>query len=343
MKCALIMAGGRGTRFWPLSTDEKPKQFLNLVSERSMLQMTVDRLKGIVDEDKIFIITGKSYEELVKNQVPNIPSENIILEPLGRNTAPCIALAAMIINKRFKDANLIILPADHLIVDVEKFKEIIKRGEALVDKHKEHIVTLGINPTRPETGYGYINFKKDYSENAVKEVKGFVEKPNLDLAITYLSSGDYLWNSGMFIWNSNCIEKLTRRFLSNTYNIISNILNDENFENSFKKNYQFVDNISVDFAIMEKYERIFVIPSDFGWDDIGTWSALERYREKDKANNMLSGEVNVVSGNNNIIFSKNKKFNVIDISDLFIVENDDMVLITKRENAEKIKDMKQMI
>lgn len=343
MKCALIMAGGRGTRFWPLSTDEKPKQFLNLVSERSMLQMTVDRLKGIVDEDKIFIVTGEVYKDLVKNQLPNIPSENIILEPLGRNTAPCIALAAMIINKRFKDANLIILPADHLIVNVEKFKETIKRGEALVDKHREHVVTLGINPTRPETGYGYINFKKDYSENTVKEVKRFVEKPNVDLAITYLSSGDYLWNSGMFIWNSNCIEKLTRRFLYNTHNIISNILNDENFEKSLKETYQFVDNISVDFAIMEKYENIFVIPSDFGWDDIGTWSALERYREKDEANNILSGEINVVSGNNNIIFSKDKKFNIIDISDLFIVENDDMVLITKRANAEKVKDMKQMI
>ena len=184
MKCALIMAGGRGTRFWPLSTDEKPKQFLNLVSERSMLQMTVDRLKGIVDEDKIFIITGKSYEELVKNQVPNIPSENIILEPLGRNTAPCIALAAMIINKRFKDANLIILPADHLIVDVEKFKEIIKRGEALVDKHKEHIVTLGINPTRPETGYGYIKIG-DRVNNKIGtfRVEQFIEKINKESTI----------------------------------------------------------------------------------------------------------------------------------------------------------------
>ena len=204
MKCALIMAGGKGTRFWPLSTDEKPKQFLNLVSERSMLQMTVDRLKGVVDEDKIFIVTGEIYKDLVKKQLPNIPIENIILEPSGRNTAPCIALAAMIINKRFKDANLIILPADHLIVDVEKFKQTIKRGEALVDKHRDHIVTLGINPTRPETGYGYINFKKDYSENTVKEVKRFVEKPNVDLAITYLSSGDYLWNSGRDIFKTRC-------------------------------------------------------------------------------------------------------------------------------------------
>ncbi len=343
MKCALIMAGGRGTRFWPLSTDEKPKQFLNLVSERSMLQMTVDRLKGIVDEDRIFIVTGEAYKDLVKTQLPNIPTENIILEPLGRNTAPCIALAAMIINKKFKDVNLIILPADHLIVNVEKFKEIIKRGEVLVDKHREYIVTLGINPTRPEIGYGYINFKKDYSENTVKKVKRFVEKPNVDLAIKYVSSGDYLWNSGMFIWNSNCIERLTKRFLPNTHDVIFNILKSKNFENDLKEKYHFVDNISVDFAIMEKYENIFVIPSDFGWDDIGTWSALERYRQKDEANNILSGEINVVSGNNNIIFSKDKKFNVIDINDLFIVENDDMVLITKRANVEKVRDMKQMI
>lgn len=211
MLCALIMAGGKGTRFWPLSTEKKPKQFLNLVGELSMLQMTVERVKPIIDKNNIFVCTSKEYVELVRKQLPYLPNRNIIVEPEGRNTAPCIALSAMIINRYFKDANMIVLPADHLIVKEDLFRNLVIRCNKELDRCKNKIITYGITPTRPESGYGYIKVLQNekYDNEIDYKVEKFVEKPNKELAEKYLRDGFYLWNSGIFMWNvSNIIKKL---------------------------------------------------------------------------------------------------------------------------------------
>ena len=214
MLCALIMAGGRGTRFWPLSTDEKPKQFLNLIGNETMIQMTVNRIKPSIPLERIFVCTGKKYVDLVKEQLPELPERNIIIEPEGRNTAPCIALSALIIERYYKDAKMVVLPADHLIKYEGKFRKVLAKAEEFVDLNKKAILTLGMEPSRPETGYGYIKCAQQvYSSDnvVVKKVEKFVEKPNMQKAKEYLADGSYLWNGGMFVWNcSNIIEQIKK-------------------------------------------------------------------------------------------------------------------------------------
>src|SRR3712207_4926705 len=210
MLCALIMAGGKGTRFWPLSTEKKPKQFLNLLGQDTMIQMAVKRLLPIIPMERIFVVTSKEYVPILKEQLPNINNENIIVEPIGRNTAPCIALSAFHINKRYKDATMIVVPSDHLIKKEDEFLEVIKEGEKFIEEHKDAIATIGIEPTRAETGYGYIKYDKELNDKIVK-VERFVEKPNLEKAEKYFNSGEYLWNSGMFMWKAENILKLVNR------------------------------------------------------------------------------------------------------------------------------------
>lgn len=212
MLCGLIMAGGKGERFWPLSTDDKPKQFLNLLGNDTMIQMTVKRLEGLIPIERIFVVTAERYVGLVKEQLPNLPEENIIVEPVGRNTAPCIALSAFYINKKIENATIAVLPSDHLIKDEEKFREVLKCGYDFVNKNQDAIVTLGMKPDRPETGYGYIKRMHEVeiiNNNTVNKVECFVEKPNKETAEKYLKEGTYLWNGGMFIWKASTISKCT--------------------------------------------------------------------------------------------------------------------------------------
>ena len=201
MLTALIMAGGKGTRFWPLSTEEKPKQFLNLIGEETMIQMTVNRIKPIIPIERIFVCTGEMYVDLVKEQLPELPKRNIIVEPEGRTTAPCIALSAMVIERYYKNSNMVVLPSDHLINDEEEFRNTLLAADSFIKEKDEAIVTLGMNPTRPEVGYGYIKYSNEVLKSndfRVIKVEAFVEKPNLDIAKKYLREGNYLWNGGMF-------------------------------------------------------------------------------------------------------------------------------------------------
>ena len=214
MLCALIMAGGKGTRFWPLSTEEKPKQFLKLVGDDTMIQMSVKRLEKLIPIERIFIVTGMRYMGLIKEQLPNLPFKNIIVEPVGKNTAPCIALSAFHINKIYEDATIAVLPSDHLIKDEDNFLEVLDSANEFIEKNNEAIVTIGMKPDRPETGYGYINYGDmncDINGCEVREVKGFVEKPDLHKAKEYLENGNYLWNGGMFIWKAANILRLTEQ------------------------------------------------------------------------------------------------------------------------------------
>ncbi len=345
MLCALIMAGGRGERFWPLSTDEKPKQFLKLLGEETMIQMTVNRLKDLIPIDRIFIATGEKYRALVKEQLPEIPDRNIIIEPIGRNTAPCIALSAFQIEKYYKDATIAVLPSDHLIKNEDEFRNVIASAEEFINVNEEAIVTLGMKPDRAETGYGYIKCEKTASIISglkIKKVEMFVEKPNLETAEKYLQNGNFLWNGGMFVWRAKNILKLTEKHLKSTFNILKAICNltEADYEKRLKEDYNQVENVSIDYAIMEKAENIFVIPSEFGWDDVGTWYSVERYRDKDKNNNVCIGNIVNINSKNNIIVGNNKPVIISGLQDIFVVESDDVILIGKKEDIKNIKEIK---
>lgn len=347
MLCALIMAGGKGERFWPLSTENKPKQFLSLLGKETMIQMTVNRLAKLIPIERVFVVTAQKYVNLVKQQLPLLPERNIILEPVGKNTAPCIALSAFIIEKHYKDATIAVLPSDHLIEDEEGFRDTINNAYKFVKENNQAIVTLGIEPNRPETGYGYIKFdRKDKTNNSnnILPVERFVEKPDLETAEEYIKDGSYLWNGGMFIWNTNTILGLTSRYLKNTYEILNEIAasDDEDFDRVLTDKYKNVDSISVDYAIMEKAPNIYVIPSTFGWDDVGNWTSLDRYREKDSHGNVKDGECSLYNSNNNIVIG-NKKMLLNGVENLIIVETDEYIMISSKEKEQDIKIAKAFV
>ena len=348
MLCALIMAGGKGTRFWPLSTEEKPKQFLNLIGEDTMIQMTINRIKPIIPIERIFVCTGEMYVNLVKEQLPELPDRNIIVEPEGRNTAPCIALSALVIKRYYKDANIVVLPSDHLIKDEEEFRNVILSGDKFLEYNKEAIITLGMEPTRPETGYGYIKYGKEtprVTNYKVMKVESFVEKPNLERAKLYLSEGNYLWNGGMFIWSVNTIIDQIKCHSKDTYNALSivEIINEDVLQDFINDNYKFTEAISIDYAVLEKAKDIYVIPSNFGWDDVGSWEALDRYGKKDEAGNVLVGSSKVVDSQENLIVSSNLDIVVEGLQNIYVIENDGKILVGQKSNVANVKELKEII
>ncbi|GKX67806.1 mannose-1-phosphate guanylyltransferase [Inconstantimicrobium mannanitabidum] len=343
MLCALIMAGGKGTRFWPISTEDKPKQFLNLISEKTMIQMTIDRIKPMIPIERIFVCTSQQYVDLLSEQIPDLPIRNIIIEPEGRNTAPCIALSALVINRYYKNANMIVLPSDHLIRDEEEFRKILTTGNKFVDMNPKSIVTLGMKPSRPEIGYGYIKYTDDkqvVDNRKIIKVESFVEKPSLEKAKQYLQESKYLWNGGMFLWNTNEIIDEIKKFEEDTYEALQHIrdISEEKLQEEINNNYNKTRAISVDYAILEKSDNIFVIESEFGWDDIGSWEAIERYREKDTNNNIYIGNIKANNTKNNIIASSSNKVIISDLSDIYLVENDGYIIIGKKENISEVRN-----
>lgn len=345
MLCALIMAGGKGERFWPLSTDKKPKQFLKLLGKETMIQMTINRIKDLIPLERIFVVTGKRYKDLVIDQLPELPKKNIIIEPIGKNTAPCITLSAFNIEKQYKNATIVVLPSDHIIKNEEKFRSVIEASNCFIEENQDSIITLGIRPNRPETGYGYIKCNKTTSivkGLKIKNVEMFVEKPNQEKAEEYLKDENFLWNGGMFVWKAKYILRLMEKYLKNTYDVIKEITYglEEEYEEKLKNSYNLVDNVSIDYAIMEKAENIYVIPSDFGWDDVGTWYSIERYMSKDENNNVCVGNIMNINSKNNIIVGKNKPVIISGLEDIFVVESDDVILIGKKDDIENIKSIK---
>lgn len=298
--------------------------------------------------DRIFVVTGKMYVDLVKEQLKALPEDNIIVEPTGRNTAPCIALSAYYINKRIKDATIAVLPSDHMIKDEKKFRETLKNADEFVDKNNEAIVTIGMQPDRAETGYGYIKAIKNKQGELdnIYKVEKFVEKPDEQTAKNYLNQGNYLWNGGMFIWKAMNILKLTEKYLKNTFEVLSKIAlaSDEEYERVLNEEYENVDCISIDYGIMEKADEIYVIPGDFGWDDVGTWNAVLRYREKDINNNIcMGGRVINIDGRNNIAVSNGKPIVIAGIDNAFVIESDEAIVITNKDNLGNIKNIKSSI
>lgn len=322
MLTALIMAGGKGTRFWPLSTEEKPKQFLNLIGEETMIQMTANRIKPIIPIERIFVCTGEMYVDLVKEQLPELPKRNIIVEPEGRNTAPCIALSAMVIDRYYKNSNMVVLPSDHLINDEEEFRNTLLAADSFIEEKDEAIVTLGMNPSRPEVGYGYIKYSDEVLKSndfRVIKVDSFIEKPNLDTAKKYLREGNYLWNGGMFIWSINNVINQIKMYSPNTYNALINVMevSEDKLQETINNNYEGAEATSIDYAVLEKSKDVYVIPSNFGWDDVGSWESLDRYREKDELGNVLVGQSKAVKANNNLVISSNNSVVVEGLSDIY--------------------------
>lgn len=348
MICAVIMAGGKGERFWPLSTDKKPKQFLSILGKETMIQMTVNRLLPLVPIERIFVVTCKMYKDLVKEQLKELPEKNIIIEPVGRNTAPCIALSAFYINKYYEDSTIIVLPSDHQIGDSNEFLNVLVTGCNFVDRKKDAVVTVGMEPDRPETGYGYIKTLKSplssIRNNTIYKVEKFVEKPDKEKAEMYLNDGGYLWNGGMFIWKATNILRLTNIYLNNTFNVLSEVAaEDGEYERKLQEKYPEVDNISVDFAIMEKADDIYVVPGKFGWDDVGSWYALERYMDKDEEGNICVGEVKSLDCSNNIIYSNDKPIVVNGLNDVLLIETENMIYICSKNKIDEIKNIKSIV
>lgn len=345
MLTALIMAGGRGTRFWPASTEEKPKQFLSLISDKTMIQETVERLLPLVDMKHIFICTGAKYKRLCLEQLPELPERNIIVEPVGRNTAPCILLSTIYIKQIYNDANVIVLPSDHQINNVPEFLSVLNDANKFVDDRKAAIVTIGITPNRPETGYGYINFEstvEKVNSHEIKEVKRFVEKPNAEVAQIYLDDGHYLWNAGMFMFNVNFMMSQYEQYANETFKTLTSLpaITSDSYMKALEAKYATCESISVDFAIMEKSDKLYVVPADFGWDDIGAWEALSRYLKTDNTENITKGEVTAHNSSNNTVFTTTKPVILLDAEDLFVIETEERIVVGKKASLSKVHELR---
>lgn len=343
MLCVVIMAGGIGSRFWPQSTPEKPKQFLKLLGNKTMIQMTYERMEKLVPSDNIFIVTNSRYIDLIKEQLPSIKDINIITEPCSKNTAPCILLSALYIKNLYKEANVVCVSSDSYIGEEERFLNIIKEANSFIDKEKKAIVTLGITPTRPETGYGYIKYEK--GNTTPNKVIKFVEKPNMDLAIEYLESKEYLWNAGMFIFNSTSMLKELEKYLPDEYKLLKDLpkkINKKYYE-YLETNYEKCNKISIDYAVMEKSPNVYAIPSDIGWDDVGSWKALERYTKKDDLGNVVKGDVKMIDSHNNVIYGHGKKIIFVNMDDMFCIDSDDAIIIGRKEDLNNVHLLKEEI
>lgn len=348
MLCALIMAGGKGTRFWPKSTEEKPKQFLNLIGKKTMIQDTFSRINTQVPNNRIFVVTSEKYVNLLKEQLPNLPEKNIIIEPVGRNTAPCILLASLYINKIFPNTNIVVLPSDHIISDIGNFNNVIDTGNKYLKINKNSIITIGIKPNRPETGYGYIKYTQKVehlNKMDVIKVEKFVEKPDIEKANEYIKEGKYLWNAGMFIFNVNHMLNEMKKNMKNSYETLKDLpsIESEEYKEELNKRYQRCEAISIDYAIMEKTNSIYVIPSDFGWDDIGTWKAIQRYIEPDIESNMVNGKAKIYNSHNNVVYAGDKEVVLIDIDNIFFIESEDLIIIGKKEKINEVHKYKEKL
>lgn len=339
-KTALIMAGGRGERFWPKSRISLPKQFLSLTdSEDTMIQLTVKRILPLVEMEDIYIVTNELYKDLILQQLPDIPESNILCEPAARNTAPCIGLGAMYISTKYEDATMFVLPSDHLIKNTDLFLDTLNKASDVACSGP-NLVTLGITPNYPETGYGYIKYNSGSKYLSGYSVERFVEKPNAELAAQYLADGNYLWNSGMFIWNISTILDNMKQLIPDTYEKLLKIKSSIGTNQELQTLHDvFVDceSESIDYAVMEHASNIFTLPGNFGWDDVGSWLALERHNSSDEDNNIKKGNVISLDVKNCIIEGNKRLIAAIGVEDLIVVDTEDSLLICSKDKCNDIK------
>jgi mannose-1-phosphate guanylyltransferase len=338
---AVIMAGGVGSRFWPRSKKKTPKQLLKIFGEHTMIEATVNRLSGLIDKENIYVITNELQRPEVINQLPDVPAENIIEEPFGRNTAACIGLASVIIKAKDPDAVTIVLPADHIIKDEEKFKQVLENAAKYANESKG-LVTIGITPTRPETGYGYIQINdKQVAEN-IYPVYTFAEKPNYATALRFVESGDFLWNSGMFIWRTDVILDEIKNLMPDLYEglvAIEKSLTSPNFKEELKSVYAQLKKISIDYGIMEKSKKVFLTKGSFNWSDVGSWEEVYQLSEKNEKGNAVIGKVYTNMVSDSYIYSPDKVTAVIGLDNVIVINHNDTVLICRRDKAQDVKEI----
>jgi mannose-1-phosphate guanylyltransferase len=338
------MAGGIGSRFWPMSTPQKPKQFLDVLGiGKSLLQMTFERLTKIAPETQIYIMTNEGYVDLVKEQLPMISRSQILTEPKRKNTAPCIAYAASKIHSMNPNATLIVAPSDHLILKEDKFTEIVEIAIKTANQNNR-LVTLGIKPTRPDTGYGYIEFteKGDILGGQVREVKHFTEKPEREVAELFLKSGNYYWNSGIFVWTAKTILDALKKFKPELLGLFSEengFYNTSNEQTSINHCFEVCEDISIDFSVMENAKNVDVVLANFDWSDLGTWGSVYTHLDKDYNGNAVIGDnVYMINSSNCIVNLPNSKLALIEgLNNHIVVESDNMLMILHKNDEQNLK------
>ncbi len=341
---AVIMAGGKGTRFWPRSREKKPKHLLDIVSNRTIIQETVDRIKPLIKPRNILIVTGKKHARELMKQLPEVPAKNILIEPIGRNTAACIGLAAVHIQKKAKDDVMVVLPSDHGIGDPERYRTVIAAAARAAEKENA-LVTIGIEPTSPHTGFGYMEGGPSIGQvagHALLRVKSFREKPDRKQAQAFLQSGNFFWNSGMFVWKASTILKEIERFLPDLYSGLMTIkasLGKSSETKTLSTIYKGLTPISIDYGVMEKAKDVFVIPASFDWSDVGSWDALWEISSKDGRGNALAGGSQAIfeSTENALVYSPDKLVTLVGMKDVIVVETKDALLICKKGRSQDVK------
>lgn len=345
---AIIMAGGVGSRFWPVSKKKFPKQFHDILGTgETLIQRTFNRLAKLIPEENILILTNGIYRDLVKKQLPNVTDNQIVLEPVMRNTAPCILLSALKIQKQNEDAIMVVAPSDHWIEDEEAFIKDLQISFDACQRQDNLLVTLGIQPTFPHTGYGYIQFKENSSSH-LNQAINFKEKPDYNTAKEYLSAGNYLWNAGIFIWSAKAITGEFKEHAPAIYEIFEegwpyyNTTQEQRFIN---ENYEDAENISIDYAIMENAENVGVVPAEFDWNDLGSWGALYDELEHDEANNVIVNAKTLLNNSsNNIIRTLDNKLVVLkDLNNYIVVEDNDVLMIYPRGDEQGIKKVRNAV
>jgi mannose-1-phosphate guanylyltransferase len=338
-----IMAGGIGSRFWPKSRVAYPKQFLDILNTgKSLIQWTYERFASFIPAENIFIVTSDEYSDIVKEQLPLLPQENIVAEPSRKNTAPCIAYISFKVQKRNPEATLIVAPADHLILDTHAFETTCSKAIEFVEKH-DALVTLGIKPTYPNTGYGYIQHEAENVEDNIFKVRTFTEKPNLELAKTFLLSGDFLWNAGIFIWKAGTILQKFEQHVPEMFEVFAaerEHYNIHSEKQAIERIYPLCTSVSIDYAVMEKADNVYVIPSSFGWSDLGTWASAYDNLEKDYLGNAVAGDnVMIVDATQCMISAPHHKLLVLQgLDDFIVVDTPDVLLVCKKEKEQEIKE-----
>lgn len=341
----VILAGGAGSRFWPISSEELPKQFLDILGcGRTLIQLTLERFNGLIPKENVWVVTAEKYREIVMEQLPEIPSSNILCEPCRRNTAPCICYVSWKIKKLNTKANIVVSPSDHLVVDIQAFQSAIDDSLSFAAE-TDAVVTLGLKPTRPETGYGYIKADLTYSSSRkhnIFRVDEFKEKPTLEVAKEYIQIPNYLWNSGIFIWNVNTIINAFRVYEPEVSSIFEGLMpyyGTDKEQNKIDESYPQCKNISVDYAILEKAEEIFVFPASFSWSDLGTWNSLREQSDMDKYGNVCIGDnIKLYDTYNTIVHTCNKKEVIVEGLDGYVVaEKEGKLLVCRLSEEQRIK------
>jgi mannose-1-phosphate guanylyltransferase len=338
----IIMAGGIGSRFWPLSKDNYPKQFLDILGTgKSFIRSTYERFSPVIPDENFLVVTNKAYKYLVLEHLPMLKPDQVLCEPTRRNTAPCIAYAAYHIQSRCKDANIVVTPADHLVTNEVEFQRIIRLGFDFLAKNPQALMTIGIKPSRPETGYGYIQVPKQKALPEVVKVEMFKEKPDYDTAVKFVAEGNYFWNSGIFLWTLNGIMQAFKQYLPDMVEVFEKGKNDFGTANE----QAFIDahfiespNISIDYGVMEKSPNTYTIPADFGWSDIGTWGSLFTHAKKDENGNAKRGKVVSVDNRNTIINIEEGTEAVVEgLEDYLVAFRDHSLLVCKLHDEQQIK------